>query len=296
MNKPAGKTRLPHVRKPKKSQYVRNMMNDSVRDYHVYVLNVSERMVAMIIGFIAGGLIGITFYSGFFKIDGKATVMTLIADTMIFAVAGLAGSALAVPIREGQLLEKQQKALRAQFRDMLESVSTSLAAGETTIEAFQNAYQDMCSIYTADAYISRELKEIKIGQENNISIEAVLGDFASRSDNEDIESFYSVFRVSYREGAAMAKVMQNTYGIISEKMAIEDEIQSKIAANRLELNAIMISPLLIILLLRLTSDSFADGFTTPAGVAINTAALMIFAVAYFWGQKIVQLNRKVHAS
>ena len=293
MNKPAGKTRLPHVRKPKKSQYVRNMMNDSVRDYHVYVLNVSERMVAMIIGFIAGGLIGITFYSGFFKIDGKATVMTLIADTMIFAAAGLAGSALAVPIREGQLLEKQQKALRAQFRDMLESVSTSLAAGETTIEAFQNAYQDM---YTADAYISRELKEIKIGQENNISIEAVLGDFASRSDNEDIESFYSVFRVSYREGAAMAKVMQNTYGIISEKMAIEDEIQSKMAANRLELHAIIVSPLLIILLLRLTSDSFADGFTTPAGVAINTAALMIFAVAYFWGQKIVQLNRKVHAS
>ena len=40
-------------------------------------------------GFIGGGVVGLIFYSGFFKVDGYATLKTYIADLVIFLIADI---------------------------------------------------------------------------------------------------------------------------------------------------------------------------------------------------------------
>lgn len=273
------------------SQWRTNPLNNEVLDYHVYEMSGTQKLVTMLIGFVLGGAAGLVFYGGLFKDHGDPTFMTHIANLVIFVVVGIAGAVIFVPIREQSLLEKRQADLRKQFRDMLESVTTSLAAGETTIQAFVNAYNDMRNVYSDDAYITEELKQIILGTKNNVDLETMLEDFAARSDNEDIESFSSVFRISYSQGGRMSDVMRQTHDLITEKMEIEDEIESKVASNKMELNVISLSPIVIVMMLRLTNPSFAERFASFSGVMANTAAIIIFIAAYFLGQKIVMIRR-----
>ena len=279
------------VDKMRPSQWRLNPLNNAAMDYHVYEMTGTEKFLTLVIGFFLGGAVGLIFYGGLFKNQGDPTIMTYIANAVVFAVAGLVGSVIFVRIREASLLEKRQKDLRKQFRDMLESVTTSLAAGETTIQSFNNAYVDMKNIYTDSSYITEELRQIILADKNNVELEKMLDDFAERSDNEDIESFASVFKISYRQGGRMSEVMRQTHDLISEKMEIEDEIESKIASNKLELNLISLSPIAIVLMLRLTNPSFAERFATMSGVLASTAAIMIFVIAYFMGRKIIMIRR-----
>lgn len=289
-NQPGEKKSLA-VDKMRPRQWRLNPLNNAAMDYHVYEMTGTEKFLTLVIGFFLGGVVGLVFYGGLFKNQGDPTIMTYIANTVVFAAAGLVGSVIFVRIREASLLEKRQKDLRKQFRDMLESVTTSLAAGETTIQSFNNAYVDMKNIYTDSSYITEELRQIILADKNNVELEKMLDDFADRSDNEDIESFASVFKISYRQGGRMSEVMRQTHDLISEKMEIEDEIESKIASNKLELNLISLSPIAIVLMLRLTNPSFAERFATMSGVLASTAAIVIFVIAYFMGRKIIMIRR-----
>ena len=87
--------------------------------------------------------------------------------------------------------EKNQrlKSLREQFKDLLESLSASYSAGRNTPDAFQDACNDMISIYGEESDIVRELELICTGLNNNINIEVLLTDFAERSGLDDVMSF-----------------------------------------------------------------------------------------------------------
>ena len=73
-------------------------------------------------------------------------------------------------------------------------------------------------------------------------------------------------------------------------MEVEDEIQAKIHANEMELNIIMLAPVLIVALMRLSNESFAQNLASPVGVIAMTISLVMFAGAYIWGQKIIAVG------
>ncbi len=277
-------------KKEKASQWQRNSLNNMVLDYHVYEMTGKEKIQTILIAVVVGGVAGLIFYGGLFKEDGEATTMTWIADAVIFVLAGMIAALVFLPIRKQRLLEQRQKTLRAQFRDMLASLTTSLSAGDTVVQAFDNAYQDMCTEYGEDSYIANEVYQFVVARKNNVSVEDVVDDFAKRSANEDVESFASVFRASYGPGGRMSDVMRNTHDVITQKMEIEDEIESKISSNKLELNIITVMPIVIVGILRVATPIFADSFASPVGMLINTAAIAIFIGAYMAGQKIVRIQ------
>ena len=49
-------------------------------------------------------------------------------------------------------------------------------------------------------------------------------------------------------------------------------------------------PIALVAMLRATNDSFAESFTSPAGVVVNTIAIGIFIGAYKYGLKIVNIK------
>lgn len=277
-------------KQPLRPPYVENPLHNQVPDYHVYAMSKAEKLLYGVAAILVGGLIGLLFYGGLFKRDGVATLLTNICNVAVFVGVGLYARKLFLPIRSQQLMEKRQKELRSQFRDMLESIAASLSANETVIQAFDNAYKDMQMQYGDNACITRELYQFTEARRNNVDLELMVEDLARRSACEDIEDFSNVFKVSYGPGGRMKDVMRQTHDMICEKMQIEDEIASKMSANKLELNIITLAPILIVGMLKFSNETFAANFASFAGVLSVTVGLALFVVAYRMGQKIVRLE------
>lgn len=291
--KNAAKPKTKRPAKPKKepvSQWVTNPLNEKVLDYHNYEMTPSEKVLYFVLAFLIGGVVSQFFYGGLFQEDGAPTMLTYISNAAAFVVVGLIAGKVFLPVRSRQLAEKRRDVLRRQFRDMLESLTASLAANSTVRDAFHTAYTDMCMQYSDDAMISQELDQFRRAEQINVTLDVMMADFAKRSGVEEIEDFNNVFQVCYGPGGNMSRVINQTHDIICERMEVEDEIQAKVHANQLELNVIMLAPILIIALMRGANATFAQNLASPLGVATVTGALVAFVGAYIWGQKIIAVG------
>ncbi len=291
--KNAAKPKTKRTAKPKKepvSQWMTNPLNEQVLDYHNYEMTQGEQVLYFILAFLIGGVVSQFFYGGLFQEDGVPTLLTYISNAVAFVIGGLLVGKVFLPVRSRQLAEKRRDTLRRQFRDMLESLTASLAANSTVRDAFSSAYTDMCMQYSDDALISKELDQFRRAEQINVTLDVMMDDFAKRSGVEEIQDFNNVFQVCYGPGGNMSRVINQTHDIICERMEVEDEIQAKIHANEMELNIIMLAPVLIVALMRSANETFAQNLASPVGVAAVTGALVLFAISYIWGQKIIAVR------
>ena len=146
--------------KEKVSQWTTNPLNEKVLDYHNYEMTKSESVLYFVAAFLVGGVVSQFFYGGLFQEDGVPTLLTYISNSAAFVIVGLLVGKVFLPVRSRQLAEKRRDTLRRQFRDMLESLTASLAANSTVRDAFSSAYTDMCMQYSDDALISKELDQL----------------------------------------------------------------------------------------------------------------------------------------
>lgn len=291
--KDAAKAKAKKPARPKKepvSQWTVNPLNEKVLDYHNYEMTQSEKVLYFAAALLIGGVVSQFFYGGLFQEDGAPTLLTYISNAAAFLIVGLIAGRVFLPVRSRQLAEKRRDALRRQFRDMLESLTASLAANSTVKDAFDTAYTDMKMQYSDDAMIVQELDQFRRAGQINVTLDVMIDDFAKRSGVEEIQDFNNVFQVCYGPGGNMSRVIHQTHDIICERMEVEDEIQAKIHANEMELNIIMLAPVLIIALMRGANATFAQNLASPVGVAAVTAALVMFVSAYIWGQKIIAVG------
>ena len=94
----------------------------------------------------------------------------------------------------------------------------------------------------------------------------------------------------YRLGGNFGTVVRRTRDIISDKMAIQDEIDTKLTSNKLQLNGMCLMPVLLVTLLKLSSSDFANNLASIKGVFVTTIAIGIFVGAYAWGRKIINIR------
>ncbi|MBQ9766446.1 MAG: type II secretion system F family protein [Lachnospiraceae bacterium] len=271
-------------------EYINSPLNNPMPNYCVYKMKPAEKLLVGLIMFAVGGFVGLIFYSGLFKVDGEATTATYIANIVAFTLVGLIATKFFLPIYNQRCLKKKQARIKQQFRDMLESLTASFSSGSNVQNAFESAAADLSMQYNENEYIVLELNEIINGIKQNINVEVMLENFGIRSGNEDIVSFADVFSVCYRKGGDMNSVIHRTHSVISEKMAIADEIETKLTANKMQHNVMSIMPIVVVAMLKFTNDTFAKNFATVTGVLVNTVAIGIFIGAYVYGNKIVDIK------
>lgn len=161
------------------------------KDYHVYHMRFSDYLISWVLGIAAGFIVLLAFFNNFFV-----------------ALIGGIVCALVVPKYYcGYRRKKQSDELRTQFKDLLESLTSSYSAGQNTVEAFHDAESDMRAIYGDGADIVQEVQIICTGLKNNINIEALLLDFANRSGLDDAMSFANVFEVCNRQGGDLKRIV-----------------------------------------------------------------------------------------
>lgn len=271
-------------------EYIPSLINTPMLNYKCYIPSKKEKYLFSICIFIVGGAISLIFFAGLFKSDGEATIATYISDAVIFCLVGFLAAKLLFPTFIAKRKDKRDGKLRNQFRDLLDSLSASFSAGVNPNEAFTSAYSDMVQQHGENSFIAIEANEILNGVRQNYNISQMLTNFAERSGNEDIENFANVYEIAVEKGTDLKTVIRRTHSIISDRIAVNDEIQTKLASNKLQHTVMSIMPIGIVAILRFTNESFASSFASPLGIIVNVIAIGAFIGSYILGQKICDIK------
>lgn len=242
-------------------------------DYNIYIMNPREKIIGYLIGFVAGFLAAQIMFG------------VVIASIVIGAAVGF----YAIPVYRRYLQERRRKAILLQFRDMLDSLSNSFSAGKNTPDAFTDAYSDLKLAYGEQAPIVKEMAIIVSGLHNNFVIEDLLRDMSARCGIDDINSFAETFAVCNRLGGNLKKVVVDSRDIISDKIEIEMEIQTTVAANKNEINIMCVMPFVIIAMMGTLGQASITA-NTPLNVLVKLIAIFMFVIAYKLGRKITDIK------
>lgn len=152
--------------KKKKEEYIEKKgLLGNADDYHVYHMKPVDTLTGYLMGVaaVAAGAY-IFFYSIPFSI-----------------IAGAIAGFFSIKLYRKSLLKKRQRRLLLQFKDLLESINNSYAAGKNTPDAFLGAYNDLQMQYGETSDIVKEVAIINAGIQNNYNIEELLLDLGDRS-------------------------------------------------------------------------------------------------------------------
>lgn len=263
---------IPFVKKKEPIEPIAGIFCEAT-DYRIYEQSFGEKAVCFIVGALVGFALGWIFYE------------SLILSILVAIICGFAF----IPIRRKQVINKRRDKLQLQFRDMLESLSTSLGAGSNVVDAFLSAAEDMRIQYGAKSSIVQELNIINAGVANNVNVEDLLLNFGERSQLEDIVNFANVFDTCYRKGGNINEVLKNTRSILSDKMAIALEIKTMVASKTTEQNAMLVMPVVFVFLLKMMGSDMVD-LTSPVGRISTTIAIVLFIISYLIGKKILAIK------
>lgn len=283
------------MRKKKNTQteplYEVSGTNRKMINYKVYRMTANEKALYFILAFVIGAAVAYLFYGGIGKDDyGNATIVTYICDIVIMAIFGFVAARLFMPIRKEQIIAERKKKLRTQFIDLLDSLATSISSGKNVPNAFLAAREDLLVQYQPDAFIVQEVDNILSGIQNNIDVGSMLLNFGERSGIQDIRTFGRVFETAYSKGANLKDVVRNSHMILSNKCEIEAEIETKVASSKNEQMIMIIMPIILVAMLKMSGGDFSQNFTTPMGIICTTIAIGAFVGAYLLGRKILNIE------
>jgi len=278
-------------KKEKEPEFFVSATNIPTINYNVYYMKLPEKILTFLLAFAVGALVGYVFYGGMAKDEfGQPTATTYFLNCFISGIVGTCAGFFYLPQRVDAIIKKRKKMLANQFRDMLDSLTTSLNAGKNVNDSFFAVLEDLKMQYDEDAFIIKELDIIISGIHNNVAIEDSLEDFGRRSGNDDIKSFAGIFRISYRKGGNIKDIIRNTHTILSDKMSLKEDIETTVSSNKMEQNIMLIMPVALVGMIKAMSPEFAENFVTGAGLVTTTGSIFIFAIAYVIGKKVLEIK------
>lgn len=242
-------------------------------DYHIYHMTMMDRLKAAGIGIALGVAVGYVFFENLVMAAVLSVILVIVAQKPF----------------EKFCKKQRQRRLLLQFKDLLEALTASYSAGQTTTSAFADALEEMSNLYGENADIVAEVQMVNVGLQHNYNIEDLLLNFAQRSGLDDVDSFANVFEVCNRKGGNLKQVVAESRGMINDKIEVEMEIQTMIAGSQNELNVMMCMPLVIMIAMKglgTTSSGMAGVYNFIA----KLVALGIFGAAYVIGRKIVDIK------
>jgi len=227
-------------------------------DYQNYTLSRQERLLFEVAGYLFIAVIIYLFYRS-------------------LILAGLCGLLIlrCQPLYEKHLAQKRLRELNQQFQDLLRSLSASITAGRQMEEALVEACGNLSLMYEADTPIMTELRYMKKSiLENHESDRTLLADFARRAGSEDIVSFVQVYLTCRSTGGDLERIISHTSEIITEKMKINEQINTITAQKKLEGRLISLMPAVMLLALNLLSPAYIGPlYSTLPGRLIMTFCL-----------------------
>ena len=190
------------------------------------------------------------------------------------------------------IIQRRQKELSLQFKDMLYSLSSAVNSGASVETGITMARDDMLKQYANPKTIIIEELNLMVSRLSfGLNIEEVFADFAKRSHNEDVLTFANIFEISKRQGGNIMQIIRQTTNVISEKIETKSEIETALSGRQMEQKVMTAMPILMVFFMTKTTDGFMDPiFNTIGGRIIATVGLLLIGAGYLWSQKITNIE------
>ena len=148
-------------------------------------------------------------------------------------------------MKRGHRAKKRRQILVQQFKEAIILLYSFVATGSTLEQAFDRSCTELLRSFKEDDDIVREFYRIRTKLEMNVTIEECMEDFARRSGQEDIESFFPGGRYCQTQAAGiLPQIIKNSVETIKNKIESENEIRTMLGAKTGEFKADGYDPLL----------------------------------------------------
>lgn len=229
-----------------------------------------------------------------YSLEAIAIIIVISAvfyDSVIAAIISFPFVSVFLRFKKIELVEKRKKEMKIHFKEGIQSISSALNAGYSVENALKEATQDLILLYTANANIVCEFEEMTRKIAASQTIEQVFIDFANRSGIEEAKTFAEIFMTAKRSGGDLIGIIRKTVLTISDKIEIEKEIATIMAAKRYEQKIMNIMPIAIVLYIRIGSNGFLNQmYKNIPGISIMSACLGIYLLAFILGEKLVKIE------
>lgn len=187
---------------------------------------------------------------------------------------------------------RERLMIASQFRDLLISISTSLAMGRHMVEALRTGEEAVSLIHGTQSHLSQRLSTIlKRAEESNTPIDSLLHELAENTDLEEMKSFVDIYAVSRKTGGNVDRIIRKTAEILLERMQLDQSIRILTAQKRMEARILSSMPFIILLFVRLTSSEYMEIlYTSLAGRLVMSISFVAILIAYLWSDKLTRVE------
>lgn len=188
-------------------------------------------------------------------------------------------------------MKKKEKIFQIQFKEALQALSSSLNVGYSMENAVKEARRDLSLLYSPNERIMRELSLIVHQLNMNITAEQAFAEFANRVSQEDAVNFATVIVTAKRSGGDLLMILRSSINQICDKIEVQKEIQTLIAAKRLEFLVMSAIPFGILFYMQFSFPEFMGVlYGTVIGVCLMTGCLIVYLGAFYLGRKIIEIE------
>lgn len=192
---------------------------------------------------------------------------------------------------ERECMEKKKREFALQFQEAIRSLAASLRVGYSLENALKETKKDINILYDEQTAICREFNYMIRQLYLQIPVEQILFEWAGRVDQEDLKNFVGVFVIAKRSGGDSITVIRDSIAQIRDKIEMQREIDTILAARKYEFRVISAIPFGIIAYMKLSFPEFmAMLYGNLLGTGVMTLCLAAYAGAFYLGRKIVNIE------
>ena len=215
----------------------------------------------------------------------------IVYNSWQFIPVAAAAAAAVFLIRKREAADTKRRAFLIHFSEYVRALHTSVRSGYSLENAAANASASVKDLYGEASLICSETKRVSQGVKVGRSVEEMFSEMGERCGLEDVVLFAELIVICKRSGGDIGKLLSDTGRILDEKAGTEKQIQESLAGKRMELKVMSLMPALIVLYVRLCFTGFSEVlYGNSAGVVLMSVCLVIYAAAYLWGLRMVDIR------
>ncbi len=192
---------------------------------------------------------------------------------------------------ETQIIKKKEQQFLQQFKEAIQSLSAALHVGYSVENAMKETLKELRIIYKKDEKILKEFQCMIQQLGMNIPIETILQGFSERVAAEDVSLFVTVFTMAKRSGGDLIHIIKEAVGQISGKIEVKREIETMMAAKKLEFQIMSAIPIAMICYLKISFPEFMNVlYGNLLGIVVMTVCLAAYVGAYELGKYMIEIE------
>ena len=183
---------------------------------------------------------------------------------------------------------KREETIRAEFKEILLSVASSIRTGYSVENAFSEAGEVLNNMYGESSILLSDVDEMNRCVGMHVSVERAFLDIVKKYPLDEIESFGEIFLYTKRLGGGYARYLKDTADRLEERITLRSELDAMIAQKKLELSIMSVMPMAILIYMKLTGGSFlAPLYHNAFGVILMSVCLCIYAGSVALGNYMI---------